>query len=324
MRNLHSKKITKQIIVIIAIIMLCNFTMPVFSYAVSTQEGGSELEKITKLLCFIPDVVNNLLQNMFVTPYKIYVNDLYRICYSPGIIFSGMVPGLSVNFIEPMEDTVVTLNDNTEVLDYHKYDIAVHPHNVDDFVNDSAHTAAEFIARNHCKYIGTASKIDDIENFFDEYKNDDGIWDATYFFQEGGREDFYINGTQIIYSTQGRGTANEPYDLTYYIGGYPGYKSGLISDEGTRGQEYVMEQFYLLLVSEFGEENGSGGTASSSCEDEIYEAIINSYYKIDKTLATFDSNGRVRDSFVFTHKCSKEKTLICVEYVAHAGNARRS
>ena len=99
MKKLHSKMLNKLIITIIAVIMLCNFVMPKISYAVSTENGGSGIEPISKFLCFIADVTNNLLQHTFVSPYNIKDGDEYKFLYSPGIIFSGNVPAFDIDFI---------------------------------------------------------------------------------------------------------------------------------------------------------------------------------------------------------------------------------
>ena len=167
MKKLHSKKITKQIVLIIAIIMLCNFTMPLYSYAVSTEDGGSELENITKFVCFIPDTVNKLLQNMFVDPNNIYRNDAYRICYSPGIIFSGMVPGLSVNFIDPMEDKKATEYKDYQLLDSNLIEaLNISDCNKDEFIRTAAHDAAEVIARAQC--VPSQNSGDDTEDIYNQ------------------------------------------------------------------------------------------------------------------------------------------------------------
>ena len=76
--------------------------------SVSTTNGSAEdsilVKPISQLLCFLPDVVINLLQNTFVTPQDIQVqDDVYSIKYSPGIIFSGTVPAFDVDFLDPME-----------------------------------------------------------------------------------------------------------------------------------------------------------------------------------------------------------------------------
>ena len=66
------------------------------------EEGGKLVKPIAQFLCFIPDAVINLLQNMFITPENIKVDeDSYSIKYSPGIMFSGQVPAFDVNFFHP-------------------------------------------------------------------------------------------------------------------------------------------------------------------------------------------------------------------------------
>ena len=88
MRKLHSKRINKIVITIIAIIMLCNFVMPNISFAeTDTDDGGDFLDDILgEFLCFLPDVVNNILQHALVSEKDIEVeDDKYEILYSPGI-----------------------------------------------------------------------------------------------------------------------------------------------------------------------------------------------------------------------------------------------
>ena len=105
-----AKNLTKQIICIIIVLMLCNFIIPNYSYAVSTEGGGSLLKVMAQFFCFIPDVVINYLQDMFTSPQKIEISEEnYIIKYSPGIIFSGQVPAFDINFIDPMEKKEVTV-----------------------------------------------------------------------------------------------------------------------------------------------------------------------------------------------------------------------
>ena len=99
--RLHSKTKSKIIIVIIAIIMLCNFAMPKIIFAASTENGGSAIEPISKFLCFIADMTNSLLQRTFTAPNNIKEGEDYCFLYSPGIIFSGTVPAFDINFINP-------------------------------------------------------------------------------------------------------------------------------------------------------------------------------------------------------------------------------
>ena len=70
--------------------------------------GGSLLKPISQFLCYIFDAIIDLLQEMFVTPENIKIeNDdysiNYSIKYSPAIIFSGQVPALDIDFITPGE-----------------------------------------------------------------------------------------------------------------------------------------------------------------------------------------------------------------------------
>ena len=63
--------------------------------------GGIFLKPIAQFLCFVPDSLIGLLQNMFVTEDGLQNGDgTYSIKYSPGIIFSGQVPAFDINFID--------------------------------------------------------------------------------------------------------------------------------------------------------------------------------------------------------------------------------
>ena len=108
MKEVGRRKNVKQIISIMVVIMLCNFIVPNYSYAVSTEGGGSLVKVIAQFVCFIPDVVIEFLQDMFVTPESIKVaEENYKIQYSPGTIFSGQIPAFDINFIDPMPTKVV-------------------------------------------------------------------------------------------------------------------------------------------------------------------------------------------------------------------------
>ena len=98
----EKKSISKKIICIIIVIMLCNFIVPNYIQAVDTGDGGSLMDVIMQFLCFIPDSVMSLLQNMFTNLESIEIEkDTYSIQYSPGVIFSGTVPAFDINFITP-------------------------------------------------------------------------------------------------------------------------------------------------------------------------------------------------------------------------------
>ena len=112
MKREHSKKTEKLIMSIIAIIMLCNFIMPNISIAASTEQGGSALSSTSEFLCWIPDIVTNLLQHTFISLDDIEIRDYtvspvvneYKILYSPGTIFAGTIPAFDINFINPGDD----------------------------------------------------------------------------------------------------------------------------------------------------------------------------------------------------------------------------
>ena len=106
MEKVHSRIINKLMICIIAVLMLCNFVMPNYAYAkTDTQDGGDLLVAVAKFVAFLDDKVMQWLQNSFMSMDDIEQEDgKYNFQYSPGIIFSGQVPALDVNFIEPNED----------------------------------------------------------------------------------------------------------------------------------------------------------------------------------------------------------------------------
>ena len=106
MKKVKAKNLIKQIICITLILMLCNFILPNYTFAVKTEKGGSLMETIAQFLCFIPDSVMNILQDMFIVHENIKIDDdTYSIKYSPGVIFSGQVPALDINFINPSTET---------------------------------------------------------------------------------------------------------------------------------------------------------------------------------------------------------------------------
>ncbi len=106
MKKVKAKNLIKQIICIMLILMLCNFILPNYTFAVKTEKGGSLMETIAQFLCFIPDSVMNILQDMFIVHENIKIDDdTYSIKYSPGVIFSGQVPAFDINFINPSTET---------------------------------------------------------------------------------------------------------------------------------------------------------------------------------------------------------------------------
>lgn len=108
MKKLHSKKITNRILTcFIAIIMLCNFVMPKNSLAVvDTDEGGPLFQSLVEFTVYLGDKMMQWLQNSFISADEIEQEDgTYVFKYTPAIIFSGTVPALDINFIDPMDET---------------------------------------------------------------------------------------------------------------------------------------------------------------------------------------------------------------------------
>ena len=99
-----TKNVTKQIIYILIILMLCNFIMPYTTYAVD-DDGGTIFDPFAKFITFLCDNIMQFMQDKFTTTEKILQEDgTYNFQYSPAIIFSGTVQGLDVNFLKPNED----------------------------------------------------------------------------------------------------------------------------------------------------------------------------------------------------------------------------
>lgn len=124
MKILKIKKIKKQIIYIVMFLMLCNFIMPNYSYAsLENNDGGDLFVDLAQLLCFVPDVVIETLQHMFVSRQNIYDEETeeYKILYSPGTIFSGSVPAFDINFIKPNTYVSKDSNNQTSVIASNTY-----------------------------------------------------------------------------------------------------------------------------------------------------------------------------------------------------------
>lgn len=117
MKNLTNKKAFKTISLMLVIIFITNVFMPIYSYADEDEETGGKLFKpIFKLFAGIGDLVMKGLQRIFIGNgdikgegiSEIEQEGAFLIRYSPGVIFSGEVPGLNANFINPAEDKEAT------------------------------------------------------------------------------------------------------------------------------------------------------------------------------------------------------------------------
>ena len=126
MKKIKKDSLTKQIICIIIFLMLYNFIIPSYCFAVSTEGGGSLLDIIVEMACFIPDKVIEFLQKMFVSIQGIKTGGKYEILYSPGTIFSGQIPAFDINFIKPKTPFSNTrylndMHDNSSKISYDKF-----------------------------------------------------------------------------------------------------------------------------------------------------------------------------------------------------------
>lgn len=111
----------KTIIIIMIILLIANLLLPRAVNADADSKkgetgGGSLLKPFSQFLCYVFDAVIDLLQDMFVDANGIRLPDeSYSIKYSPGIIFSGDVPALDINFINPGENKTSTITTNKTV-----------------------------------------------------------------------------------------------------------------------------------------------------------------------------------------------------------------
>ncbi|MGN1310582.1 MAG: hypothetical protein ACI4VP_02585, partial [Clostridia bacterium] len=100
--NRITKNQTNKIIILLVIILLCNFIMPARTYALN---GGLFFKPIAQFIARIADLVIQGFQTIFIGDGSIQFGpNQYLIRYSPGIIFSGMIPAFDTNFINPDPD----------------------------------------------------------------------------------------------------------------------------------------------------------------------------------------------------------------------------
>ena len=124
MKKVKAKNLIKQIICIIIVLMLCNFIIPNYAYAIAKNpeiqpnvnqagakngDSGVIFAPFCKFITFLCDNVMQFMQNTFTSVEDIEQEDgTYDFKYSPGIIFSGTVPAFDINFINPGTSSVAT------------------------------------------------------------------------------------------------------------------------------------------------------------------------------------------------------------------------
>ena len=106
MRFFAKNAIMKKILIaLIIVVMLSNFIMP--NYVQAKSVGEKLVEGFFYLIAYIGDAGISTMQNIMVGTKDIKDSSgEYSIKYSPGIIFSGEVLALDVNFLSPREDTI--------------------------------------------------------------------------------------------------------------------------------------------------------------------------------------------------------------------------
>ena len=69
MKELHSKKVIKHIILIIAILMLCNFVVPknIYAEGMETDGGGAIFDPVAKFITHLCDRFFQFMQESFVS-----------------------------------------------------------------------------------------------------------------------------------------------------------------------------------------------------------------------------------------------------------------
>ena len=120
MKPLKNKKI-KNLIIILAITVILSGMLPNYIYAATdTANGGGILEPIEQFVVYLCDEVMQWMQNMFTSKERIEQSNgeyNYNFQYSPAIIFSGDVPALDINFIDPNKDRSYVIDFESFVLE---------------------------------------------------------------------------------------------------------------------------------------------------------------------------------------------------------------
>lgn len=97
----------KFLIVIIVIVMSANFIMPNYVYAETV--GEKVVSGIFYLVAYLGDAGLSIMQKLMVGTGDLKEFGEYKIKYSPGIIFSNVVPMLDINFIGANADSDKTV-----------------------------------------------------------------------------------------------------------------------------------------------------------------------------------------------------------------------
>ena len=116
MNVLTNSVIKKLIIVAITLIMLTNFIMPNYVYAIKAKDIPMwALSGLLYVVGTIGDLGMSILQKVMVGVWDLEDSNGFNIKYSPGLIFANKIPMLDVNFIGGGKKTEY-ISDNTNLL----------------------------------------------------------------------------------------------------------------------------------------------------------------------------------------------------------------
>lgn len=140
------KKVIEKIVILILLVTLFNFISPTISKA---SDGGGLYVPISQFLRAAGDWIIMGLQGYFMGDSEIKNGNTYQIKYSPGVIFSGDVPALGINFFNPRTFSKDKKETRYEVID--SYQFEVENFKVEGTINSSDGSVLETIGQSKIK-----------------------------------------------------------------------------------------------------------------------------------------------------------------------------
>ena len=265
MKLFTNKEVSKKIIIAILLVMSFNFISPTVSRAVTI--GDALFKPVSELLCMISDLVIKGLQSYFMGYEEIYYSayetkntesKVYNIAYSPGIIFSGEVRALDVNFINPKGDYQHNITNNSSMEEIKNLGQAYAVANNDTSVTQSNINAAtngllKYAVDNYgfdkskAEVINTNDK--EGKQFLDIFALKSDGWPELYRWQHNGEVYLLLIEYQPI-----TGGANSPtmnYDSPAgYVGAVVGeWISSLFRDGNTQSGTNIYAKVYKEITT---------------------------------------------------------------------------
>ena len=265
MKFFTDKKIVNRIIIVIIIVTIINFISPTISGAAKKDKEGDLFQPICEFLCYLADLVMDVLQKIFigesfgVKSLKDFWVENYDIKYSPGIIFSGNVPALDINFFTPADlpkKTVVQEENNTNTVE--KNEAIVYDHNQFMIYPNKDNEDYILINLNNVEMSsvmlgqGGANPSITIKYYTDEPNNDNKYYEKE-MIKSGYNylSDIYSKASEDIYNyyvykfqkESGKGCGTEE------AGEYASQKIiGIVNSE--KESDKVFKQLYVLILKE--------------------------------------------------------------------------